>query len=321
MTNIFISSTYIDCIEYRNAAIEAIHTFNDNNISIIGMELFGSRKETTLEVCINEVKKADIYILIIAHRYGSIDKESQKSYTQLEYEEAAKKDIPILVYFLDNNVPILPDMIDKNRNYNRLKKFKKHLANKHTYQTFRDNYDLKHKILLDLKRELNQEYILENKIDLEDMNLTPNVYNHHEYEIDFIINDYFYDISDIHKLNLQIVENLNLAKGNTLFVNIIMFESGIRKEGTILICQNSFASWLKNIVSLNQYRRDNEETGEEENDIFRAKVKYVFTTYKEEDFSGDDIIYLPEEYCAFVLLEMPKKVDVYRRKMESVEYI
>lgn len=267
MTNIFISSTYIDCIEYRNAAIEAIHTFNDNNISIIGMELFGSRKETTLEVCINEVKKADIYILIIAHRYGSIDKESQKSYTQLEYEEAAKKDIPILVYFLDNNVPILPDMIDKNRNYNRLKKFKKHLANKHTYQTFRDNYDLKHKILLDLKRELNQEYILENKID-------------------FIINDYFYDISDIHKLNLQIVENLNLAKGNTLFVNIIMFESGIRKEETILICQNSFASWLKNIVSLNRYRRDNEETREEENDIFRAKVSMYLQLIKRRILVG-----------------------------------
>ncbi len=296
MTNIFISSAYIDCIEYRNAAIEAIHTFNDSNISIIGMELFGSRKETTLEVCINEVKKADIYILIIAHRYGSIDKESQKSYTQLEYEEADKKDMPILVYFLDNNIPVLPDMIDKNRNYNKLKKFKKHLTNKHTYQTFRDNYDLKHKILLDLKRELHQEYIIENKINFEDMNLTPNVYNHHEYEIDFIISDYFYNIRDIHKLNLQIVENLNLAKGNTLYVNIIRFELGTKKEETILICQNSFASWLKNIVSLNQYRRDNEETREEENDIFRAKVKYVFTTYKEEDFSGDNIIYLSEKY-------------------------
>lgn len=91
MINIFISSTYIDCVEYRNAAIEAIKTFNDDNISIIGMELFGSRKETTLEVCINEVKKADIYILIIAHRYGSIDNESQKSYTQLEDGEVAKK--------------------------------------------------------------------------------------------------------------------------------------------------------------------------------------------------------------------------------------
>lgn len=75
MINVFISSTYIDCIEYRKAAREAVETLNNDNIGVVGMESFGSRKENSLEVCISEVRKSDIYILIIAHRYGSVDKK------------------------------------------------------------------------------------------------------------------------------------------------------------------------------------------------------------------------------------------------------
>ena len=115
--NVFISSTYVDCIEYRNAAIEVVESLKDNDIRLIGMELFGSRTETTLDVCLTEVRKADIYILIIAHRYGTVDQKTRKSYTQLEYEEVIKKSIPILVYILDDKV--LKDIENKTDEINK----------------------------------------------------------------------------------------------------------------------------------------------------------------------------------------------------------
>ena len=158
LKNIFISSTYIDCKNYRKAAVDAINSLQSEDLNVLGMELFGARKKTTLEVCLEEVSKADIYILIVAHRYGTIDESTQKSYTQLEYEKIVKKDITILVYFLDESVPVMPCWVDKDFKYTKLSEFKSELGKRHTLQTFLDADDLRHKIVSDLSRELNLDY-------------------------------------------------------------------------------------------------------------------------------------------------------------------
>ena len=91
---IFISSTYKDLVKERKAVWELLKRYD---VNIVGMEEFGARKDSPLTTCLKEVEQSNIYIGIIANRWGSIEEESGKSYTQLEYEKAIEKDKEILI--------------------------------------------------------------------------------------------------------------------------------------------------------------------------------------------------------------------------------
>jgi hypothetical protein len=73
----------------------------DFNVAIKGMEEFGARTEGPLQTCLAEVEQSDVYLGIIAFRLGSIDNESDKSFTQLEYEHALQAKKEILIYLAD----------------------------------------------------------------------------------------------------------------------------------------------------------------------------------------------------------------------------
>ena len=132
-TKIFISSTYIDLIPFRKKLWEVL---SDQEIQILGMEKFGARSSAPLLTCLKEVMHSDIYIGIIAYRYGSIDKESRKSFTVLEYERALNCKKEILIYLFDENGLIQPRFIDLGTKGNKLQKFKRKLQANHTVDTF-----------------------------------------------------------------------------------------------------------------------------------------------------------------------------------------
>lgn len=94
---VFVSSTYIDLIEERQAAVEAIL---DAGHIPAGMELFkaGKSQMKTIRKWIDE---SDVYMLILGGRYGSIEEESGLSYTELEYKYALSKNMPVFAIILD----------------------------------------------------------------------------------------------------------------------------------------------------------------------------------------------------------------------------
>lgn len=94
---IFISSTYLDLQEEREAAVEAV--LGSKHIPA-GMELFRAGNKSQLETIKKWIDESDIYMLILGGRYGSIEPDSGKSYTQLEYEYALEKGIPIFAVVL-----------------------------------------------------------------------------------------------------------------------------------------------------------------------------------------------------------------------------
>ena len=313
--NVFISSTYIDCLEYRKAAIEIVKSLKDKNLNLIGMELFGSRTETTLDVCLNEVRKSDIYILIVAHRYGTVDIETKKSYTQLEYEEVQKLGIPILIYLLDDKVPVLPAFIDKDGKYKKLQKFKAVLAKNHTYSNFMNSRELKVKLYSDLCRELKIENINYEKIDLNKMQLTPDIYNYREYNIDFIIDFSKSRDAKIEKINSHVIYKLKLHEGNSLGINIKFKTNNDYVGEYILICQNFYINWLRNIIENRQYGYYDEETEELKYKVYNAKVRFSYCLYMEyDDFEN---IYNPCEFYGFELLEEPTEIDIYTKNVKS----
>jgi|ERR1043165_690309 hypothetical protein len=89
---VFVSSTYSDLREERQAAVEAI--LASGHIPA-GMELFAAGDESQMQVIRRWIDESDVFMLILGSRYGSIEPETQKSYVQLEYEYALSKQKPL----------------------------------------------------------------------------------------------------------------------------------------------------------------------------------------------------------------------------------
>ena len=128
------------------------------NVKILGMEKFGARSSAPLDTCLEEVGSSDIFIGIISFRFGSVDKATKKSFSQLEYERAYQKK-EIMIYFMSDEALIFPTYVETGINAGRLNRFKNILKKRHTIDTFKDPEELVFKIqerlnqlLPDLKR-------------------------------------------------------------------------------------------------------------------------------------------------------------------------
>lgn len=65
------------------------------------MELFKAGNDTQLSTIKRWIDESDVYLLILGGRYGSIEEESGKSYTHLEYEYAVDTGKTVFVVVLD----------------------------------------------------------------------------------------------------------------------------------------------------------------------------------------------------------------------------
>jgi Domain of unknown function (DUF4062) len=83
---IFVSSTYLDLREERRFLYQFI--VQQGHIPT-GMELFDAGNENVWSVITQEIDRCDGYVLLIAARYGSVDKRG-RSYTEREYQYAKK---------------------------------------------------------------------------------------------------------------------------------------------------------------------------------------------------------------------------------------
>lgn len=89
---VFISSTYKDLKEERQAAHEAILQGGDFPV---GMEAFPAADDEQFEFIKSIIDKSDYYIVIVGGRYGSLASDGL-SYTEKEYRYAKSQGIPIL---------------------------------------------------------------------------------------------------------------------------------------------------------------------------------------------------------------------------------
>ena len=97
---IFVSSTYEDLIEERRAVIEAIL---DLGHIPVGMEAFQASNEEQWGYIQKRIDEADYYVVIVAERYGSINANGV-SYTEMEYDYARKKGVPVAAFLLHDEI-------------------------------------------------------------------------------------------------------------------------------------------------------------------------------------------------------------------------
>lgn len=141
---IFVSSTFVDLKEERQAAVEAI--LSSGHIPA-GMELFSAGDESQMSVIKRWIDESDIYLLIFGGRYGSIDPVSGKSYTHLEYEYAIEKGKPLFAVVMDEKaleakVKIHGTSVIEQENTKQLREFKT-IVLKNLVKFWEDKKDIK----------------------------------------------------------------------------------------------------------------------------------------------------------------------------------
>jgi hypothetical protein len=95
---VFISSTFTDLKEERQAVLKAILELNHMPA---GMELFPATDNTAWELIEDIIEGSDYYVLIIGGRYGSLD-ETGIGFTEKEYDYAVSLKKPVIPLFHEN---------------------------------------------------------------------------------------------------------------------------------------------------------------------------------------------------------------------------
>ena len=97
---IFVSSTYVDLKEERQLAVKSI--LESGHIPA-GMELFTANSDTQWNIIKKWIDNSDIYLIILGGRYGTLNKKTGISYTEMEYDYALKINKPTISIILSDS--------------------------------------------------------------------------------------------------------------------------------------------------------------------------------------------------------------------------
>ncbi|MDX6272042.1 MAG: hypothetical protein QOD28_3265 [Acidobacteriota bacterium] len=138
MARIYISSTYSDLAECREAVYRALRSMGHD---IIAMEDYVAADQRPLDKCLADVASCDLYVGIIAWRYGFIpatDNPERKSITELEFRHAVAKGIPCLLFLLDENAPWPRAKMEQGTGAKKLKLLRAGMSADYTVSFFND---------------------------------------------------------------------------------------------------------------------------------------------------------------------------------------
>ncbi|MCX6900286.1 MAG: DUF4062 domain-containing protein [Verrucomicrobia bacterium] len=151
-----ISSTAVDLPEHRKQVVEACLR---EGVFPIGMEQLPARDATGIQVSLEMVDKADIYIGIYAWRYGWVpdfDNPGKFSITEMEFNRAVERKIPILVFLIHKDHPLTIEMVETDKDaQKRLAELKDRACKGRGRREFKSPIDLRGEVihaLADLKQ-------------------------------------------------------------------------------------------------------------------------------------------------------------------------
>jgi tetratricopeptide (TPR) repeat protein len=177
---VIISSTARDLPEYRDTAIHVCHRLS---MIPLAMEEFGPDTRQAAELCRQKVDEADVFLAIIAHRYGDRPDASDISYTEIEYSRAIERGKPILIFMVDDDEPWLPKMMDKGEAREKLEAFKAKLRRKHVVRPFKTVEKFKEDLFLYLPEWREKRSPVEVLHNISEIPKPPEPYIAHPYTL------------------------------------------------------------------------------------------------------------------------------------------
>lgn len=143
---VFISSTYSDLEKERKQVLDILLMAD---CIPAGMENFVATDDEQFNVIKKVIDFCDYYILILGRRYGSVNEKTGISYTEMEYNYAIDKGIPVLVFVLDDSVEIDSDKIETDDiKKGKLAEFKSRAMRNRLASVWKDPSDLMGKVAI-----------------------------------------------------------------------------------------------------------------------------------------------------------------------------
>lgn len=110
----------------------------------IAMETYVADEDRPVDRCLDDVRSADLYIGVLAWRYGFVPNGEDRSITELEYRTAGEAGIPRLIFVLEPDAPWPRSAMDKDSS--RVDAFRDHVLEAHVCDTFLSAEDLRAKV-------------------------------------------------------------------------------------------------------------------------------------------------------------------------------
>lgn len=131
---VFISSASGALAPYRQAAIDVCHRLGQTPVF---MEDFPPERPPPADVCRREVEECDVFVLLLAHRYGARSPDEERSYTELEYRWAvARHGLPLLAFVVDPDFPWALKDVSQGDDAEALKRFVATVQRDHVVRPF-----------------------------------------------------------------------------------------------------------------------------------------------------------------------------------------
>lgn len=157
--DVFVSSTYKDLIDERKEVTQAIL---ECDCMPVGMEMFPASNLEQWKFIQKVIDKSDIYLVIIAGKYGTEDTNEKNrivSYTEMEFEYALKQGKPVLAFLVDDIGKLERDKTETNNDkMERLMKFRERVKTGRLVKLYVNKDDLKAKVmgsLNQIKKQIN----------------------------------------------------------------------------------------------------------------------------------------------------------------------
>lgn len=111
---VYISSTYLDLIDYRAAVDRTLRRMGHD---VVGMEQYVAEGSKPVERCKADVIACDVYVIIVAWRFGyqpllKAPTPDFRSITEIERDQARSSGKSILAFLLDPQAPWPPNFVD-----------------------------------------------------------------------------------------------------------------------------------------------------------------------------------------------------------------
>jgi hypothetical protein len=145
---VFVSSTFVDLIEERQAVTQVLLSAG---CIPAGMELFPASNDDRWKLIQRVIAECDYYLLILGGRYGSVDPDSNLSFTEMEYDYAVAAGKPVMAFLHGKVGSIERDKTDVDPDkWDQLSAFRLKVESAHIVKYWTGEDDLSGKVALAL---------------------------------------------------------------------------------------------------------------------------------------------------------------------------
>lgn len=156
MVAIFVSSTSKDLLEHRKVVLDALTKAGHN---VIAMEHFNSQPADAETVSTDEVRRAELFVGIYAHRYG-YRPDNHLSVTEQEFIAAKLFKIPPFIFIVEESYrhPLIDQFAETDpESIQMLKAFKTRLEKNYVRKLFTSPEDLALSVIMSVNGWLQKQ--------------------------------------------------------------------------------------------------------------------------------------------------------------------